>query len=89
MRLNDALDVFDLKGKGDAPVPFDVAYVSCNRSKKTGGKIERMTGVVKTGLPWSMKETFMIGIKVPGSKAKPVAIHNRLIIEVNGEPVFY
>lgn len=89
MRLADALKVFDLKDKGDAPVPFDVDYVSCNRSKNTGGEIKKLKGVVKTGLPWSMSSTFMIGVKVPGSGSNPTAIHCRLILKVNGEQLFY
>lgn len=89
MKLIDALRIIGEKDiKGD-PVQFDLVYSDCNRTEITGGSIIEMKGVIKTGLPYNMKDNFMIGIKHPNSSKPPIPVHCRLITQINSEHISY
>lgn len=89
MNLTDGMRmIVDAEANG-LPVPFDIKVLTCNREKKTGGDWLTMKGVVKTGLPFNCSDKFMFGIKVPDSGGKPIAVHGRLIAEINGQKISY
>ncbi len=80
--------ISSLNEKGER-VPFDIQAFSCDTTKETGGELIDLKGVVKCGLPYSMKDNFSIGVRLTGSSEHPTAIHCRLITKINGQQISY
>jgi|GEM_PF-2077641 len=89
MRLIDALRITKSKYETGEPLPFDITFSTCNRTHKTGGVMIEMKGVIRTGLPYSMKDNFSIGITQPGNSDRPITVHCRLITQINQEQISY
>lgn len=88
MTLQDGMRIIDAEVNGQ-PILFDVKFLKADRKKKTGGEFAELKQVVKTGLPYSLKDKFMIGVKIPDAGGKPTAIHCRLITHINGIIITY
>lgn len=81
----DAVALFDSSTKAK---PVSVKYVDCNRSKQTGGNLIAVDKAYKCGLPYSCKDNEMRGL-INVETNKKVGLHLRLILEINGQEVFY
>lgn len=94
LRLQDALDLM----KKDEP--FDVTYVSANKTKKTGGEFIELKGVrlnkfqkepreTKTAITKPANETQneIRNFLLPNGQIRKA--HIRLITTFNGQPVVY
>tara|TARA_Y100000758_G_C15866057_1_gene354871 strand:+ start:171 stop:455 length:285 start_codon:yes stop_codon:yes gene_type:complete len=71
------------------PEPFSIAFVTCNRNKKTGGEIIRLDNAVRVGQKHNTVANKTIGVKQLGNTHHPYAVHTRLILEFNNRKVFY
>ncbi|WP_374949626.1 hypothetical protein [Mucilaginibacter sp.] len=65
---------------------FSMVYLSCHRSKKTGGDWITVENVTKCGLPYSCKDHEMIGYREESGKI--TAVHLRLVFQINGMQVY-
>lgn len=86
--LKDALNLIDSKDYRDGNGNFAIAFVTCDRTKKTGGEIIELINACAAGLPPNCKGHEMRGIKDMDS-GKPYAVHNRLIFTVNKQEVYW
>lgn len=82
IHLNDALNIMSERDK-----PFNLKFVTCDLEKNTGGEIIEMTDALRCGLPYESKQR--IGVKLQNEVGHPIAVHQKLIIEFNGEKVFW
>lgn len=82
LHLNDALNI--MKDKSQA---FSISFVTCDEVKKTGGEKVTIEKAFMCGLPYESKQR--IGIKTEGNNYHPMAVHQRLILELNGKKVWY
>jgi len=80
--LNDALGVMEL---GE---PFQLKFVTADRSRKTGGKIIELTKCVKTGTKHNQKNNETIMVKQVINNGHPYPVHIHLITEFNNQKVF-
>lgn len=86
--MQEVVREMDRNDEQGNPVPFSVMFVSCDRTKKSGGEIIMLRNVTKCGLPYSCKENEMRGLRDPLTK-KVTPVHLRLIVEFNNERVHY
>jgi len=76
------LDAADHKGR----VTIEkLVYLSCNRTKKTGGEYVTLYNVQKCGLPFHCNDHEMRGFKDQTGKID--AVHLRLIYQINDQRV--
>jgi len=85
--LLDVLNIMNQKDLKGNPEIFSICFFTYSRTKKTGGEMIELKNAVKTGLPFSLKDSQMIGVKVPKSSHHPIAVNTRLITRFNGEKV--
>jgi len=86
--LNEALKDMKTKDYRDGGGTFSIAFITCNRDKRTGGDIISIKNAHSCGLPPKCKGHEMRGVKDMDT-GKPYAVHNRLIIEYNGHEIFW
>jgi len=61
--------------------PFSIEFISCDKSRKTGGRLLRLTGAVSSG---SNHNDFKHGtVTVVSGNSHPVPIHTKLIMKFN------
>lgn len=80
--MNDALSIMK-----DKATLFAIEFVTCDENKKAGGEIVKVDKAFICGLPYESKQR--IGIKTMGNNYHPMAVHQRLILSVNGDKVWY
>ncbi len=80
--LNDALGVMKLGH------PFQIKFVTANRSKKTGGKIIELSKCVEVGAKHNQKSNDTITLKQVINDHHPTTVHIHLITEFNHQKVF-
>lgn len=85
--LIDVLRKMDEKDAAGNPLSFSIRFYTYSRKTKVGGEKIEMENAVKTGLPFSLKDNQMIGVKVPHSSHHPIAVNTRLITRFNGQKV--
>ncbi len=71
----------------DKQVPFSISFVAFNENKNEGGEIIFLDKGIMCGLPYQSKQR--IGIRQRDNNYHPFAVHQKLILEVNGQKVFY
>lgn len=86
--LKVALQDIDKKDYRDGNGNFAIAFMTCDRTKKTGGEIIILTNACKCGLPPTCKGHEMRGIK-DMETGKPYAVHNRLIFTYNEQEIYW
>jgi type 1 fimbria pilin len=79
--LNDALGVLEQRQ------PFQIKFVSCNLSKKTGGKFIELHNAVKTGAVHNQKNNETISVRSLNNQGHPYPVHIHLITEVNHQRI--
>lgn len=79
--LNDALQIMD------GHEPFQIKFVTCNTSLKTGGKIIQLTHAKKVGSAHNQKENGTVTVKQLDNSNHPYPVHIHLIIEVNNKRI--
>ncbi len=80
--LNDALGVMK---QGH---PFQIKFVTANRSEKTGGKIIELTKCVEVGAKHNQKNNGTVTLKQVINDSHPYPVHIHLITEFNHHKVF-
>jgi hypothetical protein len=87
MVLGDALQVMDrVDGRG-AAVPFSITFCTLDKRRGTGGVIKQLKKAVRCGAKHSLQRNRQIAVKAVNGTGHPYAIHLRLILRINGEPV--
>ena len=87
MVLGEAQQVMDrVDGRG-APVPFSINFCTLDRRRNTGGVIKTLKKAVRCGAKHSLQRNRQIAVKAVNGTGHPYAIHLRLILRVNGQPV--
>lgn len=81
--LNDALKITE-----DSSRPFDIKFVSLDQNRKTGGEAITLIDCRRTGASHGMKENDTISVAQNQRPGHPYAIHNFLILEVNGQEIY-
>lgn len=71
-----------LDDNGHLPV-FSIQFVTLNRSKRTGGKIKTLEGVVRCGSSHNMSRNGTISVKKLDGTGHPTPIHIQLITKIN------
>lgn len=87
--LTDALNIMDEKDLKGVPIPFEIKFVTYDKAKKKGGEIIHLTNAVRCGQKHNMKENSTIGVTQLNNTHHPYAVHIRLILEFNGNKIFY
>lgn len=82
IHLNDALSIMK-----DKSTPFGIEFITCDESKNQGGEVVSVESALMCGLPFESRQR--IGIKTVGNNYHPMAVHQRLILSVNGKKVWY
>lgn len=80
--LRDALSLME-----NSEAPFQVKFVTFNKSSKTGGKIIELTRAVRVGASFNLKDNDMIQVKQLDTNNHPHPIHIHLITEFNNKKV--
>lgn len=83
-----ALDLIKTIGYRDNKGSFKVAFLKCNRHKKTGGQWVILDNACSCGLPPNCNGHEMVGIRDMQS-GKEYAVHNRLIFELNEQEIYW
>ncbi len=78
------MDEVDARGKAK---PFSIAFVQCDRNRRTGGKIKRLDKAVRCGASHHLQRNRQISVKRADGKGHPYPVHLRLIMRINNEPV--
>lgn len=80
----------DIKTKDyrDTSETFAMKFVTCHRDKRTGGEIISLQKANSAGLPPNCKGHEMRGLR-DTETGKHYAVHNRLIIEYNGQETYW
>lgn len=87
IHISDALKEIDRCPFEFGADTFEIRFLKCNRSKKTGGQWVHLKKAQKTGLPYSCKDHDMKGIKDLES-GRIIGVHNQLIFELNGMEIY-
>jgi uncharacterized protein YqjF (DUF2071 family) len=82
INLNDALGVMKERE------PFQLKFVTADRTLKTGGKIIELTNAVEVGAAHHQKNNETITVKQLGNSNHPYPVHIHLITEFNHKKVF-
>lgn len=80
--LNDALDI---TAKAE---PFQIKFVTFDKSRKQGGDIIELPSAQRVGASHNMKANDTISVKQLHNDNHPYPVHTHLIIEVNKQKVF-
>jgi hypothetical protein len=83
LQLIDALSIME-----DTLNSFDISFVSCDLSRKTGGEIINLKRCVRVGANHNRKQNDTTVIKPVDRDSHPYPVHNFLILSVNGQEVF-
>lgn len=83
IKLNDALDITNKEG-----IPFQIKFVSFDKSRNKGGEITELTNAERTGSRINMKANDMISVKQLNNSNHHYPVHTHLIIELNKQKVF-
>jgi hypothetical protein len=86
--LKDAIQVIDQHDYRDGKGTFAIIFMTCHRTNKIGGEIIELPNACKCGLPPNCKGHEMRGIKDMDT-GKQIAVHNRLIFQLNKQEVFW
>lgn len=87
INLSSVLAIMKEKDKNGEPLSFKIKFITCNPDKNIGGEIIELDNCIMTGLPYESKQR--IGIKSLINNHHPYPVHQRLIMEFNGQKVFY
>ncbi len=87
--LIDALNKMDDKDGFDRKIPFDIKYVQYSRTTRKGGAIIELKNAITVGSKMNLAENAMRNVRCKHNNNHPYPIHIRLILEFNGEQVFY
>lgn len=68
--------------------PFQIKFVTADRSRKTGGEIIELTKCVTGGAKHNQKNNDTISLKQVINDGHPYPVHIHLIIEYNNQRVF-
>jgi hypothetical protein len=83
----EALQQTDLVDGRGAPIPFSITWVTCDRNRKTGGKVKHLAAAVRCGASHSLIRNKQIAVKPADGSGHPTPVHISLITRVNGQPV--
>jgi hypothetical protein len=83
LSLLDALQITE-----DVMHPFQIKFVTLDKSRKTGGELIELTNAVRVGSKHNMKENDIINVKQIDSSHHPHIVHTHLILEVNHQEIF-
>jgi hypothetical protein len=87
MLLERAFRIMDqVDGRGK-PIPFSAAWITLDKSRKTGGEVMRKDKLVRCGAQHHMQRNRTIAVKRADGKGHPWPIHIRLLMRVNNEVV--
>lgn len=88
IEIKDVLTDMKTKDYRDGGKTFSIKFMTCNREKKTGGDIIELKTAHQCGLPPNCKGHEMRGIK-DMETGKPYAVHNRLMLEYDGQEIYW
>ena len=88
IRLKDAISAIGKMDYRDGNGTFSISFLTCDRTKKTGGEIITLEKACGMGLPPNCKLYAMRGIKCMET-GKPYAVHNYLIFSFNGQQIYW
>jgi hypothetical protein len=86
--LKDALEFIRKHDYRDGRGEFSIVFMTCNRDKRDGGELIKLTRACMMGLPPNCKGHEMVGIKCMET-GKKYAVHNRLIFQLNEQEIFW
>lgn len=87
MDLSQALDVTSRRDAAGAPVPFDIEFVTLDRTRNRPSRHVRMQQVVRGGASHNLIRAGQIAVKPADGSGHTVPVHVRLIMRINGERV--
>lgn len=87
MDLTAALSTTSKRDSNGMPVPFDIEFISLDRTRTKPSRHMRMSQVVRTGAAHNLIRAGQIGVKPADGSSHQVPVHVRLIMRINGEVV--
>jgi len=88
IELKELLRYIDKHDYRDGNGNFKIAFMTCDRTKLTGGELVVLDNACGCGLPPNCKGYEMRGIK-DMETGKPYAVHNRLIFQLNDMEAYW
>lgn len=88
IELKDALRDIDRKGYRDQNGSFSITFMTCDVNRHKGGEMISLSNACGCGLPPDSQGQEKRGIKDMDT-GRPYVVHNRLIFEYNGKPIYW
>ena len=85
--LGEALNIMDRVDAIGAAVPFSIKFCTYDKTRLTGGKVMTLKKAVRAGAAHSLQKHRQVGVKPADGSGHQYAVHLRLILRVNGQPV--
>ncbi len=89
MSRREAVGVMYATDGAGQPVPFDVTYVTLSTTRRTGGDVRTLKGVVTTGSAVQLQRSRMVNVVPVEDKGQRRGteqhIHLCLILAINGQ----
>lgn len=87
--LKNALREIAKKDYRDGNGVFSILFLTCNRTKKTGGELVEIKNACQCGLPSNYGNLNEMRGIMDMDTGKKTAVHNRLIFQINNEEVYW